>query len=169
MLDRPADPRSEFVQATVLHPAPLRFDGPVAQLLDVADDQPLPFDDRVNEAVSAGEPVCLSEDCDAVPPVWWRLEPVPAHRNLIASERGRVLDCVSHVQHRITRASEIEVKQPHRPGTAPHDIPWPEVAVADDLAWPCCPRVGQSPTATVNHDEPGRGRVVAPQQSRERS
>ena len=115
MLDRPADSPGQFVQVAALHPAPLRFDVPVGQLLDVADGQPLPFDDRVYESADAGQPVCLSEDCDAVPPVGWGLEPVPAHGNLIASERGRVLNCVSHVQHRITRTSEIKVKQPHRP------------------------------------------------------
>ena len=101
-------------------PTSLRFDVPVGQLLDVADGQPLPFDDCVYEAVDAGEPVRLSEDCDAVPPVGWRIKAVPTYGNLIAPERGGVLNCVSHVQHRITRASEIKVKQPHRPGTAPY-------------------------------------------------
>src|SRR3954453_19285904 len=104
------------------------------------DAEFLSLDHSIDQTVGSGQTVCLGEDLDPTSPVRRLRIRTPADRSLAIAERRRVpdlagppqgLERAGHLQHRLTRAREIEVEQADRFLLSPDDVPRTEVAVTD--------------------------------------
>src|SRR3954462_7868063 len=115
------------------------------------------------------QPVPRGEDLDARPAARRLGIRLPLDRLFVVTERGRVLQRIGDVRHRIARPGEVEVEQTDRFRAVPDNVPWTEVAMADDLARTRTAAPERPRRAEGRRLEPDRRFVVPAKEPSERS
>lgn len=136
----PPDPGLQLLEVALAGPRGLRLDTAPGERGAGLSRHPLLIGDAGGDLVRDRYAVGGAEGFDPASAIWRFRVPHPAHALLVVPEGRGVLKRVRDVEKRRGWSCHVPVDQPGDIISAPDRVPRPEVAVANDLAWPAGPR-----------------------------